>query len=444
LKASILIVDDKERIYESLSKNFTRFGYTCYSAGNKTDALNLLLKKHFCVVLLDIKLGTDNGIDVLQEIRRIYNDVPVIMITGFATIETAVESMRIGAFDYIQKPINFENLLKIVETAVGHIKNTRARESIDTPLENIDCTFETKNEFMLDTISKSKRFALTDLPVLIQGESGTGKEFLADFIHSNSNRKENHFIKINCAAFAESLLDNELFGHEKGAYTGAQKLFRGVFERAHKGTLFLDEIGDMPLSIQAKILRSLQNKEIRRLGGDTTITVDVRFIAATNKALDILLEQNLFREDLFYRLNAAPLILPPLRERKDDIPLLIDFFLRQINRTREKTLTIDKTTVEILSNYTWPGNIRELKNVINYAASLCITSSITIKDLPPIFSDQKNHPEPENIRENIERNLIISALKDVNNNKTKAADLLKMSRKTLYNKMQKYGLLQEK
>jgi two-component system, NtrC family, response regulator AtoC len=285
------------------------------------------------------------------------------------------------------------------------------------------------------------KLADTDLPILIVGESGTGKELVADFIHQNSSRKVYNLEKINCASLPETLLDNELFGHEKGAYTGADAVFKGVFERAHNSSLFLDEIGDMPLAIQSKILRALQNNEIRRLGGKDTLEIDVRFIAATNKDLQSLIHENYFREDLFYRLNAAMVSIPPLRKRKEDILLLVNHFLEEIYRENKQSRASFSEEVESLFNeYSWPGNIRELKNVVKYAATVTNGTIIYLKDLPPYLFNNSSEYGALNIKDNVEKELIIKILKETNFNKKRTAEILNICRKTLYNKMEKFGI----
>jgi DNA-binding NtrC family response regulator len=297
---------------------------------------------------------------------------------------------------------------------------------------------------MHEICDHAKKLAATDLPVLITGENGTGKEIMADFIHRHSSRHARKMLKINCAAFPESLLDNELFGHEKGAYTGANVLFKGVFEQAHESSLFLDEIGDMPLAIQAKILRTLQNHEIRRLGGAAMITIDVRFITATNKDLGKLIREKAFREDLLYRLNTAVIHLPPLRERTDDIPLLAEYFLTEYARTNAAPLKrLSQAVEERFARYSWPGNIRQLKNVLNYAAAISARESLEDDDLPPTFlaASQQHSPDSSgNIREEMEKNLILTMLQKTDYNKKKTAEMLNMSRKTLYSRLKKYGI----
>jgi DNA-binding NtrC family response regulator len=438
----ILIVDDNIKLCNSLSRNFTQYEYTCSAAHDTSSALRIYLDEEIDLVLLDVRLGGENGLDLLQQLKELNHNLPVIMITAFATVEAAVQSIKFGAFDYIQKPINFKKLLKNVENALQLLVLKKENDRLKHRLHELSTPIISNNPEMLKLRRKAQKLAPTELPILIYGESGTGKELIADYIHSNSSRSSNEIVKINCSAFPESLLDNELFGHEKGAYTGADSTYKGVFERAHRCTLFLDEIGDMPLSIQAKILRTIQNGEIRRLGGKEKISVDIRFLAATNKELESLIHKHNFRSDLFYRLNAATLYLPPLRERKDDIPPLVDYFLQQFVRTNgSKPVVLDERVLTHILEYDWPGNIRELKNTINYAATVSTDDRITLDDLPPRFvSNTTGRSSSANLRERVERELIISMLRKTNQNKTKAAQLLNMSRKTLYNKMTRYEI----
>jgi DNA-binding NtrC family response regulator len=441
MSREILIVDDKIRVCESLGQNFEQLGYTCKYATNGSEAISKFLNDALSTVILDVKLGDENGIDILKSLVGLNSNVPVIMITAFATIETAVESIKIGAYDYLQKPINFDRLVKVVENAIRLKELQEENLKFRNMLSDFSSRLITKNNAMLELCRKAKQLAATDLPILIYGESGTGKELLADFIHAYSVQPCNPIVKINCSAFAESLLDNELFGHDRGAYTGADATFKGVFERADGGTLFLDEIGDMPPSIQSKILRTLQDKEIRRLGGKNDIKVNVRFIAATNKNIDDLMRENSFREDLFYRLNAATLSVPPLRERKNDIPLLVSHFLQEFQpgNSHEPKVVSDRV-MQVLLDYDWPGNIRELKNTLHYAAAIALDECIAISDLPPGFIEQQPLETTENIREKMEKELILSTLRKSGNNKKRTAELLKISRKTLYNKLEKYEI----
>ena len=334
----LLIIDDNVQLCQTLAQNFARCGYRACYATNQTEALEIIARQKIQAVLLDMMLGEDNGLDLVRQIHQNYPHVPVIMITGYASIESAVQAIKSGASDYVSKPLNFAHLVEVVENAINSVQ---AHQAPPAPADLPDGVprLMTQNAQMLEVYDTVAKLAATDLPVLICGENGVGKEVVADVLHSRSPRQPTRMVKINCAAFPETLLDNELFGHEKGAYTGATTAFKGVFERADHSTLFLDEIGDMPLTIQAKILRTLHNHEIRRLGGQETIKVDVRFIAATNKRSQKTDSRGLFREDLFYRLNAAMIYVPPLRERKDDLALLTEHFLDEyasLKMTRRK------------------------------------------------------------------------------------------------------------
>jgi DNA-binding NtrC family response regulator len=437
----ILIIDDNVQLCKSLAQNFNQLGYKSYLATNSKEAIHTFSNNSIEAVLLDIKLGEDDGINTLMRLLEIKNRVPVIMITGYGSIESAVQSLKIGAYDYVQKPLDFDKLLNIVEKAVEssnlEIENRHVRER----LVEYSPRLISQDEHMKEMLNKAKRLACTDLPVLIIGENGTGKEIMADYIHTLSQRSCRKMVKINCAAFPENLLDNELFGHEKGAYTGADSAFKGVFERADGSSLFLDEISDMSSAIQAKILRVLQNCEIRRIGGDKTIKINVRFVAASNKDLENYIELKRFREDLYYRLNAASISIPPLRARKADIPLLIDYFLQEFATYNSKDIGgVSEKALHILCAYSWPGNVRELKNAVNYAAAISVKDVIGVEDLPTYLSQGTEEQYSYNIREETERNLIIKMLKKMDNNKKKTAEILNMSRKTLYNKLEKYGL----
>jgi DNA-binding NtrC family response regulator len=443
MKGKILIVDDNVKWCKSLALNFTQRGYSTCHATNRVEAISLLSTQLVHVVLLDIMLGEENGVELLGELLLLRKDLPVVMITGFGSIDTAVDSIKLGAFDYITKPVDFEKLLRIVENAISRSTLSQNRKAAPEGADTPPCRLITQHPRMLALCEKARKFAGTDLPILIVGENGTGKEIIADFIHAHSSRNTQPMLKINCASFPEALLDNELFGHEKGAYTGADSVFKGVFERAHHSSLFLDEIGDMPLTIQAKILRTLQNREIRRLGGQHTVYVDVRFLAATNKDVRDLMQRSVFREDLFYRLNVATIRVPALRERKDDIQLLADYFLSEYAQSHDTVArSFSKTVMTNLQHYEWPGNVRELRNTINYAATVATRPQIVIDDLPPHFRNHSSETidKSDNVRERMERNLILEMLEQVNYNKKKAAELLHISRKTLYNKLEKYDI----
>ena len=444
MKKEILIIDDNEKLCKSLIQNFDQFGYISHYANNEKEAMQLIEKNKYKTIILDVVIGDESGFDILKKIKAFDNKLPVIMITGYGTIEIAVKSIKIGAYDFVQKPLDFERLLKIVENAINMSSLIEENIILKKQLNTLSPRMITQNKKMLELLEKIKKVAPTDIPILIHGENGTGKELLADFIHKNSKNRTKEMIKINCAAFPENLLDNELFGHEKGSFTGAETSFIGVFEKADRGTLLLDEIGDMSLATQAKILRTLQNKEIRRIGGEKTIKVDVRFIASTNKNLEKIIKEKQFREDLFYRLNAATFHIPPLREKKDDIPLLINYFLEEFSKSNSKI--VDKATDSVLNlffNYNWPGNIRELRNVINYAAAITSKDYISIEDLPSTFGCIDSIENSSDIMIETEKNLILKILNKTNYNKKRTAEILKISRKTLYNKLEKYAIKTE-
>ncbi len=428
----ILILDDNQKILDTLSRNFGSVGIECATAPDISTASGILQCCPIDLAIVDIKIGEESGIDALTMIKKMMPDLPVLMITGFATVETAVQAIKLGANEYLKKPVRFPTLLEQVKALLRE----ESRELPAIP------EIQTRNSRMVDVIKKSLKLAQSNLSVLILGESGTGKELLADLIHKYSPREEKNFVKINCAAFPESLLDNELFGHEKGSYTGANDCFKGVFEQADNGSLFLDELGDMPLSIQAKILRAIQENEIRRLGGKEIIKINVRFIAATNRNLEELVSDKLFRSDLYYRLNCASVYIPPLRDRKEDIPLLIDYFLNRYSDEEAKPrVSISDQAMELLLNYDWPGNVRELKAAVNYGATICSNGIMLPEDLP------MSHPV-KTIDETatltpvmaVEKELIIKTLIRHSYNKKKAAEELSISRTTLYSKMTKYGI----
>lgn len=442
MQARVLIVDDNEGVFESLKPNFYQFGLDAIYAADGASAEEAVSAGSVDAVLLDIMLGTESGIDVLQRLKGINGQLPVIMVTGYASIDTAVESMKLGAFDYVKKPLDFDRLFKVVENALELHKLSEENLVLKRRIRELSSNIYVENTRMTRVIEEATKLAQTDIPVLIVGENGSGKEVVADYIHANSNRAHHKMIKINCAAFPESLLDNELFGHERGAYTGADTTFKGVFERANGSTLFLDEIGDMPLTIQAKILRVLQNSEIRRIGGTETFKVDVRFVAATNRDLGDLIDKGQFRQDLFYRLNAAILSVPPLRERKEDIELLAGYFLEEFSNSHGKGVQkIDPKVLEFFRSYSWPGNVRELKNTLNYAVAITSRESVGLEDLPPMIKQASSAGSGDlNIREESEKGLIERTLQECHFNKKKTAEILQMSRKTLYAKIARYGI----
>lgn len=441
---NILLVDDKEGIYSVMRENFEFTGHTLLYSASQNECLKTLNSQKIDVVLLDIMLGQDNGVETLKLIKKRLPDLPVIMITGYATVETAVLTMKLGAFDYLKKPLKFERLSQLTEKAYDTSRIKKENKALKERMIEDLPPLSSLNPHFSETISRARKLASTDFPLLIQGENGTGKELLVDYIYRHSNRVAEKLNKINCAAFTESLLDNELFGHEKGAYTGASSSFKGIFEQSDNGTLFLDEIGDMPETIQVKILRVLQNQEVRRIGGDATTKINVRFIGATNKNLEKMISKGDFREDLYYRLNTAILRIPPLRERLMDLPALTNYFLTDFSRKNNQDLkTLSPEVDSLFKQYKWPGNIRELKNVLNYAATICSSNLIGLIDLPPSIRFYESDSAEENafsLRENQEMELIKKTLSLTGSNKSESARILNMSRNTLYQKMKKYGI----
>jgi DNA-binding NtrC family response regulator len=441
---SILIVDDNRRLCDSLARNFEDVGIESMCAHDSAGALEAVGKRRISVVLLDIMVGEENGIDILVAVKKINPQCPVIMITGFATVDTAVQALKLGAADYVKKPLDFEVLLRIVEGAIRMSELSAENRMLKERLQVFSPKLTAASPVMQGLQAKVRKLAPTDLPILITGESGTGKELVADALHEGSPRRLNKFVKVNCASFPESLLDNELFGHERGSFTGAEAVYKGLFEQAGSGTLFLDEIGDMPVSIQAKILRTLQNGEIRRIGGSQTLAIDVHFIAATNHDIDELISRGRFREDLYYRLGAAVIAVPPLRERLEDIPELAQIFLEEYcaaNGLSPKV--VPASVMSLFLEYPWPGNVRELKNALNYACAISASREILFEDLPPVLQGAVSgaHPGRLNVREEAEKALIIKTLQLSNFNKVAAAQRLSMSRKTLYNKIARYGIV---
>ncbi len=441
MNGSILVVDDNRKVFESLEPNFRHFGLAAVHASNGREALKRVSEGAIQTILLDIRLGSDNGIDVLRDLKETAPSVPVIMITGFGSIDTAVQAMKLGAYDYVKKPLDFDRLFKVVENALELYKLSEENAVLKRRIRELSPAICMENSRMYEIVEQARKLAQTDIPVLIIGENGSGKEVIADYIHTNSERNASKMHKINCAAFPESLLDNELFGHEKGAYTGANSAFQGIFERSQGSTLFLDEIGDMPLTIQAKILRVLQNREVRRIGGTDTIRIDVRFIAATNQNLTVKIADGSFREDLYFRLNTAILEVPPLRERREDIPHLIQYFLAEYSETHGKPVSsVSSEVMDRFFQYRWPGNVRELKNAVNYGVAITAGREITLQDLPPALLSGSSAPAPKGKREENERDLISRTLSECRWNKKRTAEILGISRKTLYAKIGRYGI----
>ncbi len=428
MKKHILIVDDNERLFDSLAINLRKSKLGAHWAGCRADAMTMLAERRFAAVLLDLALGDEKGIELLPEILATHPGTPVIIITGFGTLEMAVKAMKLGAHDFLPKPLDIDRLLSLLWSVIG-TDGESTREGGESMVA--------LSPAMRGICEKARLVANSDLPVLITGESGVGKELMAEYVHQHSGRAGAVFLSVNCSAIAENLADSELFGHVKGAYTGASRDRAGYFERANGGTLHLDEIGDMSLCIQVKLLRVLETLRFAKVGGDEEVEVDVRLIASTNMDLENAVADGRFRTDLFYRLNAARLHLPPLRERREDIPALLDLFLRQDNAPgREKRFS--SKAEDLLCAYDWPGNVRELKNTVKICSLTAPGKIIEAKDIPSLGVERKSSSSVR-IADN-ERELIQRALADAAGNRLLAARNLGISRRTLYNKLERYGL----
>ncbi|MCK9418919.1 MAG: sigma-54 dependent transcriptional regulator [Nitrospirae bacterium] len=447
-KSSILLIDDDDSLRRVMEFSLTEAGHTVRTAASGEDGLRLFEKETFDAVITDITMPGMSGMEVLAKVRQRDAHLPVIVITAYGTIESAVEAMKQGAFDYITKPVSRDELRLTLQKAIR--MRRLEKENVELRAEVTDrYRFESiigSSEKMKDILDLAGRVAVSDANVLITGESGTGKELLAKGVHFNSRRAEGPFVAVNCAAIPEALIESELFGHVKGSFTGAVKDKEGKFELADGGTLFLDEIGDLRIDLQAKILRALQEREIDRVGGGKSVSVDVRVIAATNKDIERAVKEGVFREDLYYRLNVITLFIPPLRERKEDIPLLASYFLKKFNKDAE--VRIDTGALAVLTAYGWPGNVRELQNVIERASVLKRGAFITRDELPEKLKKEKpgveeivlNLPEGGISLEDLEKSLIIKALDKHKGNQTRAAEYLRITRPTLIYRMEKFGL----
>jgi DNA-binding NtrC family response regulator len=444
-RASILIVEDEDSQRSLLSGLLGKEGYSVGEAGTGADALEVFKKDIFELVLLDYKLPDTDGLTLLKKFKEINPEVEVIMVTAFGSIENAVGALKAGATEYLTKPVDLDDLLfkiKKTEEKTYLVRENRVlRETLKDRFKSENFVYQ--SEKMHEVASLIVRIAGTDSTCIINGESGVGKEVVVDLLHSLSDRKDNPLIKVNCAAIPETLLESELFGYEKGAFTGAYQRKIGKFEVANKGTIFLDEIGDIPLILQSKLLRVLQEREIERLGGIHTVKVDVRIITATNKNLDEEVKKGTFREDLYYRLNVVNISVPPLRERKEDVLLLIDFFLKKYNAKHKKNVKgITREVRDMLMKYDYPGNVRELENIIERAVVLTRGDYISKEDLPA-FSGQTKDLLEKNMKETveiIERNMILDALISSEWVQTKAASILGLSERMLRYKIKKYKI----
>lgn len=448
---SILIIDDEETQRSILKGYLEKKGYKIYSASSGTEGIDLIRRNMIDIVLSDYKMPDKTGLEVLETVKEINPEISFVILTAYGTIENAVKAMRLGAFDYISKPVDLDELDLLLERIIEN-KNLKSEILL---LKNqlkekfkID-SFISQSPKMEEVLSIAARSAGSKATVLITGESGTGKEVLAKAIHYASSRKDKPFVAVNIPALPETLLESELFGHEKGAFTGADKAKKGRFELADGGTIFLDEIGDIPLNLQVKLLRVLQEHQIERVGSVENINIDVRIIAATHQNLEQKIKDGSFREDLYYRLNIVSLYLPPLRERKEDILPLIDHFVEKYSKeNNKKKLSLSKEAVDLLIKYNFPGNVRELENAIERAVVLCRSDVITVNDLPNVikgFKAEKEIVTNENTSlieqvEALEKKLIFDALSKTNGNQSQAGRMLGLTERNLRYKMQKYEI----
>jgi len=434
-------------------------GYHINSFTEARLALDYIAQYQPDVILTDIKMPDYSGMDILKSVREKYPDTIVIIMTAYATIEGAIQAMKEGAYHYVTKPFNLEEILLTIGKAVemSHLSREQSVFSEQIRRAYADLSLVGKSPAIEEVKRILEKISPTDSSVLIIGESGTGKELAAKFIHKASNRADRRFVPIDCACIPENLLESELFGHEKGAFTGASQTKLGLIEMAHGGTLFLDEIGELPLQLQSKLLRVLQEHRIQRVGGLKQIPVDIRLLAATNRDLQIEMEEKRFRQDLFYRLNVINIILPPLREREGDIPVLVDYFLNTIGaRLHKKDVTITPAAMEILCRYPWPGNVRELENVLERSLVLLEGGSIRSSDVPsdirgalteekiPSASNEREIPiDYHEARNRFETEYLRELLNKAGGSVTEAAKISGISRRNLYEKMEKLGIVSE-
>lgn len=423
---TILVVDDDTQLRAALKEAIIRIGYSVLLAEDPVDALKKLEDTPVAMIVTDMKMPRMDGVAFIKEARKRVGNLPILVITGFATIENAVNAMKEGACDYLMKPFSFDALMKAIEYIMSGF--SYAHEEVLT-----------NNETMKNLIQLARSVALSDMTVLILGESGTGKELFARYIHKTSHRGKKQFIAVNCAAIPDNLLESELFGYEKGAFTGAMERKIGKFELAHGGTILLDEIGEMSATLQAKLLRVLQEREIDRVGGKQPVPVDVRVIATTNRDLKKEINEGKFREDLYYRLSAFPIYLPPLRERTEDIPLLSGHFAKKFAAQLNKNIAgFTKEAEELLATRPWKGNIRELENAIQRSVLIAKTDLINTDDFMLEGNPDQCGPNNGSLKE-MEMGLILKTLEETNGNKTRAAKVLGVSVRTIRNKLYEYG-----
>lgn len=442
----ILIADDERELRDALCTVLSEEGFDCKVAGDGEEAIKLIEEENFDILIADIKMPRRNGIEVLEKVNQISPRTVTIIITAYATVETAIEALRRGAVDYLIKPIDFDEVIM-------RVKRIRQYQQLNLEVQYLRKELHAKfSENMI--IGKSpamqnvfhliKKVANSTSNILITGKSGTGKELVARAIHQASPRANAPFIPINCGAIPENLFESELFGFKKGSFTGATMDKDGVFRAANGGTLFLDEVGEIPIHIQVKLLRAIESKEIKPLGSNYSVKVDVRVLSATNKDLQKEIEEGNFREDLYYRLNIIEIHLPSLSERREDIPLLVEHFIRKYNKElKRKVRGVDNETMKVLMNYQWKGEVRELENMIERAVLLCEGDYITLKDLPPHASAQRFEGYPDELKAAVrqfEKQHISAILRRVNNDKVKCAKILGIGLSSLYRKIDELGI----
>lgn len=446
MKNKVMIVDDEPQIREVVGDILEDEGYEIIFSADGVEAEKKIMIEDLDAVILDVLLPKKGGLDLLDNIHKNYPLLPVIIMSGHGNIKMAVDAMQKGAYDFIEKPLSMERIISSVRNAIRikelQAENIQLKSRLDKPI-----VFIGESQIIKSILDQLPNIAQSDASVLITGENGTGKEIIARLIHLYSKRKSYSFVGVNCAAIPENLIESELFGYEKGAFTGANQQKKGKFEVAHKGTIFLDEIGDLSLTAQAKVLRVLQEKQIERLGGNKIINVDSRLLAATNKNLDAEIEDGNFRQDLFYRLNVIPLHIPALREHKQDIPLLIDYFLKDICNKSSKNIRINDSAIELLMNKSWPGNVRELQNFVERLVILSTGDIIDDKSVLKFTISEKvridskyDNKSLKDSKKIFEKGLILDRLMKNNMNITHTAETLEIERTYLHKKMKELGI----
>ncbi|RJQ77911.1 MAG: sigma-54-dependent Fis family transcriptional regulator [Desulfobacteraceae bacterium] len=450
MKPKILIVDDELTHCRMLEAVLSAEGYETFQAPDGHSAILAVEARFFDLILMDIRMARVGGIEALEKIKSFNPEIPIIMMTAYSSVSTAVGAMKAGAYDYLTKPLDIDELKVLVAKALRHhqleTENLFLREQLGNRFDFSNIIG--RSQAMKNLLETVALVAPTGATVLIQGESGTGKELIANAIHQNSPRRDRPLIKVNCAALPETLLESELFGHEKGSFTGATSYRKGRFQLAHQGTIFLDEIAEMPMALQSKILRVLQEREFEPIGSSTSIQTDTRVITATNRNLQEEIKAGRFREDLYYRINVVSVTAPALRERRNDIPLLADFFLkRYAGKNHRAVKGFTPKAMDLLMRYHWPGNIRELENVIERAVIMARGHLITLEEFPDTLKnlaspekDSKIEPSAERSLKEVEKELILRTLEETDGNRTHAARILGISRRTLQLKLKEYGV----